>query len=89
MPEINDLRVYYIPQIPMRGFEYDVPDLKSAVMVLDALSRFSLFEFENRVKPDYSDAGGVQRYEDDGEGGHDWFDVDDDELQNLDCDCCA
>jgi len=52
-------KVWYIPQVPMAAFEVEVPDVPSARMVLDALSAFSLFEFENRVKPDYSDAGGI------------------------------
>lgn len=81
MPNPYDLRVYYIPQIPMNAFEVDVPDLATALLVLDALRTFSYFEYANRVKPDYADAGGIQRYEEDIDDGYDWFDVDDDELE--------
>ena len=43
------------------------------------LADYDLFQYENHIKPDYANAGGVARYEDDGEGGADWFDVFDDE----------
>jgi hypothetical protein len=62
-PKEGDLRVFYIPQVPMMPFEYDVPDMKSAVMVLDALVGLSNFEFTNHVKPDYSDFGSIGQWE--------------------------
>lgn len=77
----GDLKVWYIPQIPMPAFEVEVPDLATARIVHDALIGLSLFEFENRVKPDYSDAGGIVRWESDGEGGFAWFDVDESEWE--------
>jgi hypothetical protein len=79
----GDLMVFYVPQLPMNAFEYPVPDLKTAAIVLDALERLSLFEFENRVKPDYADMSGVSRYETDGDGGFDWFCVDEEELAEV------
>jgi hypothetical protein len=82
MTNIGDLKVWYVPQIPMEGFEVAVPDLRTAKLVLDALCAFSLFEFENRVKPDYADTGGVVRYEE-GDDGPEWFDVDECELESV------
>lgn len=81
VPREGDLSAWYIPQVPMRAFRVSVPDLATGALVLDALSAFSLFEYENRVKPDYSDAGGVARWETDGDGGFDWYDVDYDEIE--------
>ncbi len=63
-------RAWYIPQVPMKPFEFQTESQADATMVLDAITKFSMFEFENRVKPDYSDAGGVQELVD-GE----WIDV--------------
>jgi hypothetical protein len=74
-PSTGDLRVWYVPQVPMKAFYVNVPDVETGKRVLAAIIEFSLFEFENNVKPDYSDAGGIVRWEDDGEDGHDWFDV--------------
>lgn len=33
----GDLRVFYIPQIPMPAYEVGVPDMKTGALVLDAL----------------------------------------------------
>lgn len=86
-PVEGDLRVWYIPQIPMAPYEVDIPRragssdsayLEQAVFVLDAIIGLSVFEFENRVKPDYSDMPGISRFED-GE----WCDVDEEEYVDL------
>lgn len=67
-------KVWYIPQIPMPAFEREYEDFETAKEVLNALIGLSIFEFENRVKPDYADAAGIARFVD-GE----WEDVDEDE----------
>ncbi|WP_332645086.1 hypothetical protein [Aeromicrobium sp.] len=71
-------RVWHIPQIPMEAFHVEVPDLPTALIVWNALSDYDLFQFENRVKPDYSNASGIQEF---AEG--EWSDVDDYELQVI------
>lgn len=68
-------KVWYIPQVPMVAFEREFDDLETAKAALDLITDFSIFEFENRVKPDYADMGGISRWEEDGDGGFDWFDV--------------
>ena len=70
---MSKYKVWYIPQVPMKPFEVEVADLPTARLLLDTLEWFSLFEYEERVKPDYADAGGIS--EPDGEG--DWMDVED------------
>lgn len=78
----GEIKVWYIPQIPMQPYEVMVPDLKTAQIVLDALISLSIFEFENRVKPDYADAAGIARFEGGTEDGE-WWDVEDDELTSV------
>jgi hypothetical protein len=68
-------RVWYAPQLTGPSFEIEVEDFLEACRLLDTLYNFSLFEFENKLKPDYADLGGIQEW--DGE----WLDVDFDELQ--------
>lgn len=80
-PQEGDLRVWYAPQIPMPAFTVGVPDFKTGLEILDVLGLFSMYEFENRVKADYADAGGISRWESDGEGGFDWCDVDESEMK--------
>lgn len=72
-------KVWYIPQIPMPAFEREYDDFETAKAVLNALIGLSIFEFEHRVKPDYADVAGISRWEDDGDGGFGWFDIDEEE----------
>lgn len=62
------LRVWHIPQVPMKAFYAQVPDLKSAALILDALSSYDSFQFENRIKPDYCSAHGLGIYSQDDAG---------------------
>jgi len=67
------LKVWYIPQVPMKAFEVErETTLAEARAALDLLIDFSTFEFENRVKPDYADAGGIAEWDED---EHAWRDV--------------
>jgi len=66
-------RVWWIPQIPMKGFFVDVDSIEQGNWLCGVLAEYDMFQFENNVKPDYSNAGGVQQLEDDGE----WWDVED------------
>lgn len=76
-------RVYYIPQVPMKAFTVEVTGLDAAQLLLDTIIKFSIFEFENKVKPDYSDACGIERWEEDSETGWDWFELDEDEQEEI------
>jgi hypothetical protein len=74
-PKKGDLRVWWIPQVPMQPFHVPVPDVKTAKLVMNCLANYDIFQFENRVKPDYSNAGGLECYsrDDDGEW-YEWYD---------------
>ena len=90
-PQPGDLKVWYIPQVPMQPFERTIRhregteerELALAVILLDTITSFSIFEFENRIKPDYSDVGGISRWEDDGTGSYDWFDIEEEIIAEL------
>lgn len=74
-PQDGDLKVWWIPQVPMKPFEVLVSDLKTAAIICDVLADYDAFQFENNIKPDYFNAGGVARFD-----GSEWWDVDDSEL---------
>jgi len=67
-------KAWYIPQVPMKPFEVERPTAVEAQAALDLITDFSIFEFENKVKPDYCDAGGVEEWD---EAAQEWFDADD------------
>ena len=76
------LRFWWMPQVPMKRFFVSVDSVKEGVKVLDILADYDLFQYENNVKGDYSNAGGLQLFDpeddtDSPEGSWvDWYDED-------------
>lgn len=64
----GDLRVWWIPQVPMEPFYVAVPDVKTADLVLNCLAQYDLFQLKHRVKPDFCNAGGLECYSQDDDG---------------------
>lgn len=75
LPTEGDLRVWYCPQVPCPALKIPAPDLATARIVYNALIDLSTFEFDHRIKPDYCDMGGIERFED-GE----WCGVEDEDV---------
>ena len=75
----GDLMVWWIPQVPMKPFTVDVASPAEAKKILIVLANYDLFQFNNRIKPDYCNAGGLSVF-DDGE----WTDWSDDEGRSID-----
>lgn len=71
----GDLRVWHIPQIPGKPFYVDVLTIEEGEKICDILAEYDLFQFDNRIKPDYANANGIERYEEDA-GDMGWFEVD-------------
>lgn len=71
---LGSLRVWWIPQVPMQPFRVSVGNVREAKLLLDTLAKYDAFQFENNVKPDHSNAGGLEVFED-GEWS-DWYDED-------------
>jgi hypothetical protein len=69
---MKKLRVWWVPQVPMNAFYVDVDSVKEGVKIMDILADYDSFQFDNNVKPDYSNVGGLQMFED-GEWV-DWYD---------------
>ena len=68
-------RVWHIPQIPGRSFLVSLDSLDEAKRLVDILADYDLFQFDNNIKPHYSNASGVQEWDvDEGE----YFDVEED-----------
>lgn len=59
----NQLRVWWIPQVPMKAFYVEVKTLTEAALILETLANYDIFQYENKVKPDYSNAGGLEIFE--------------------------
>ena len=85
-PKLGDLRVWWIPQVPMKAFRVPVKDTEQAKLILDTLAFYDIFQYENNVKPDSSNAGGLEVYVDDinGEGAPGWEEWEDEEGNDID-----
>lgn len=53
------LRVWHIPQVPMKAFTVEVDSLQEAVKIKNVLADYDLFQYENNVKGDYTSISGI------------------------------
>lgn len=70
-PKIGDRRLWWIPQLPGPTFYVGVASAEDAAWLCGVLADYDLFQFENKIKPDYAAAGGVEIYTEDGWEGED------------------
>lgn len=73
------LQVWWIPQVPGKPFTVPVKTLEEGVKIMEVLADYDAFQFKHRIKPDYCNAGGIQRWcaDNDGDGTpgwEDWYD---------------
>lgn len=57
------LRVWHIPQVPMKAFHVETDSLQEAVKIKNALADYDLFQYENNVKGDYANANGIEMWD--------------------------
>ena len=79
MPQEGDLKVWWIPQVPMKPFEVPVKNTDEAHLILNVLAAYDYFQYKTRVKGDYANAGGLLIFED-GE----WLEWENEEGENID-----
>lgn len=58
------LRVYWIPQVPMKPFHVDIESIEMGVRIMDILADYDCFQYYNNVKGDYCNVGGIEMFED-------------------------
>ncbi len=79
MKKNKKLRVWWTPQvgvgIPL--FYKNVDTLKEGVMLVEALVDYDRYEYDNNIKNDYSNAGGIEQF---GHKGWEGWDIEDKEL---------
>ena len=89
----NKLRVWWIPQVGAisEAFYVPVQSVEEGKKVLDMLAAYDAFQLQNRIKPDYSNAGGLQIYNPEIADYEDWYlETDDDYFDDVDdyCEQC-
>jgi len=78
MPKDGDLQIWWIPQVPMKAFLVPVKNIDEAVLLLNTLALYDLFQLHNNIKPDYSNVGGLNMFED-GE----WMEWNNDDYEDI------
>ena len=71
---MSDMKVWWIPQVPMKPFEVSISSVEEGVKILNVLADYDAFQFENKIKPDYANAGGLMVWELDDNEWVDWYD---------------
>lgn len=75
MSNKGDLRVWWIPQVPGKPFRVPVTSPAEAKKLILVLAEYDAFQFNNNIKPDYCNAGGLECFSQDGDGEWwDWYD---------------
>lgn len=68
------LRVSHFPQIPCKAFTVEVKNLEEAKLISDTLANYDLFQYENRIKPDYANATVVEEFDEESQEWISWCD---------------
>lgn len=66
-PKEGDLRIWWIPQVPLRGdeaFHRAVKNIDEAKLLLDTLADYDWYLEAHRHRVDYSNVGGLDVFED-------------------------
>lgn len=78
-PVNGDLRIWWIPQVPGEPFYWPVTDLHHAANMLEALAAYDDFQYANKIKPDYSNVGGLQQFD-----GNEWNEWESEDGEDFD-----
>lgn len=79
MDKQNELRVWWIPQVPMNPFHVPVKTVAEGALVLQVLAFYDLFQLKNRIKGDFANTGGLEVFND-----GDWEEWEDEEADGID-----
>lgn len=75
------LRVWWIPQVPMKAFRVSVASIDEAKLLLSTLAKYDQFQLDNNIKPDYANAGGLEVLE--GCEWNEWHNDDGDSIDDI------
>lgn len=70
------LRVWHIPQVPMKAFHVEVSNMEDAWKIMNILWDYDSFQYENNVKPDYSNDTGLEYWDEEEKDWLEWYDED-------------
>ena len=69
----GDLRVWWIPQVPMTPFHVPVSTPHEGFKWMYYLAEYDTFQYKHKVKPDYSNTGGLEAWNADDQEWQTWY----------------
>lgn len=70
---MSKMRVWWMPQVGANAtFYIPVNSIEEARKYMDILAAYDEFQYEKRIKPDFSNTGGVQVWDDEEQDWMDW-----------------
>lgn len=72
------MRVWWCPQVGIeKNFYIPVQSVEEAKKVMDILAAYDCFQYNQNVKPDYCNMGGVEVFNEESQEWEDWYYEDD------------
>jgi hypothetical protein len=72
---------WHCPQVGRSPtYRREVPTLEQAQLLQDAFADYDLFQFENRIKPDYCNTSGIEMWDEDEQ---EWLELDEDDIEVM------
>ena len=68
------LRVWHIPQVPGQIFAVPVESVREAAKVLYMLAYYDQFQYQNKIKPDFCNASGLEEFDEEAKIWREWHD---------------
>jgi len=82
---MSKLRVWWVSQMGTDAIHIPVQSVKEAKKTMDLLSYFDCFQYNQHIRPDYSNTGGLEMYDEETQEWCDWVYEDDNEyIEDID-----
>jgi hypothetical protein len=77
------LRISHYPQIPCKPFKVDVKTLEEGLLLIEILSNYDLFQFQNKIKPDYCNSTTFECWDEEDQEWLSWCDEEGYEIEDY------
>lgn len=78
------LRVWHIPQVPSNDpFRVEVKNIDEAVLILKTLWDYDSYQFVHNIKPDYSNASGLEYWDEDDKQWEEYYNEEGNDIDSI------
>jgi len=78
------LRIWHIPQVPSNNpFKVEVKNADEAAKILSVLWDYDNYQFKNNIKPDYSNASGLEYWDEEAQEWQEYYDEDGNDIDAI------